>query len=405
MDKVHTSALVVIPPESLWPKIQQIRKKHDKAYFRWMPHINLLYPFVPQTAFSEAATKIKNSLASSGPFELTFNTFDFFEHGPRSSTVYLKPETQPPDALISLEKSLVEIFPHCDDLITRSSDGFKPHLTVGQFPGSSLSKNKIEQFMKPSGEISWNSITFTVDSIHLISRSGIKPFSIIETVPLMGGMRPTVWVRDLSPAPALSNSPPAQPNVSILESAFQESSQPVNIAPPPVIPIGDRSTLKDPKEIALFRVKNWLKNPKHRIKLPKSKSKFISAISPFCHVRIEVLPVETAYTTLRNEGLFVIDNSKKVKFTKKVPNAPAPYLSSSTSYTDTSELSSECLERCRYWATQPGNAPKTEEAVKNCLKSLCQRSVVVDGNDIVEELVNFKFMTLDDYGDQISYNL
>ena len=39
--KVHTSAIVIIPPPSCFPPIQEIRAKYDKSYERWMPHINL----------------------------------------------------------------------------------------------------------------------------------------------------------------------------------------------------------------------------------------------------------------------------------------------------------------------------------------------------------------------------
>lgn len=43
--KVVSSAIIVAPPENLWGPIQAIRQEHDKAYERWMPHINLIYPF------------------------------------------------------------------------------------------------------------------------------------------------------------------------------------------------------------------------------------------------------------------------------------------------------------------------------------------------------------------------
>ena len=43
----HQTALVLIPPESCWAPIQAIRKQHDRSFERWMPHINLLYGFVP----------------------------------------------------------------------------------------------------------------------------------------------------------------------------------------------------------------------------------------------------------------------------------------------------------------------------------------------------------------------
>lgn len=40
-EKTVKSALIIQPPESALQQIQEIRKKYDKAYERWMPHINL----------------------------------------------------------------------------------------------------------------------------------------------------------------------------------------------------------------------------------------------------------------------------------------------------------------------------------------------------------------------------
>lgn len=41
LPKVTKSAIVIMPPQSTWDPIQDIRKVHDRAYARWMPHINL----------------------------------------------------------------------------------------------------------------------------------------------------------------------------------------------------------------------------------------------------------------------------------------------------------------------------------------------------------------------------
>lgn len=35
------SAVILMPPKELWAPIQAIRSVHDKAYERWMPHINM----------------------------------------------------------------------------------------------------------------------------------------------------------------------------------------------------------------------------------------------------------------------------------------------------------------------------------------------------------------------------
>ena len=61
---VHTSAVVIIPPEPLWGQIDDIRKQFDRSYGRWMPHINLIYGFLPESYFSEAAAAMEGILTA-----------------------------------------------------------------------------------------------------------------------------------------------------------------------------------------------------------------------------------------------------------------------------------------------------------------------------------------------------
>ena len=51
MRKDYTSAVVIIPPEDKWESIQEVRKTYDRNIHRWMPHITLLYPFMPKTEY------------------------------------------------------------------------------------------------------------------------------------------------------------------------------------------------------------------------------------------------------------------------------------------------------------------------------------------------------------------
>ena len=45
---MHTStALTFVLPDEVHDKINEIRSVSDKAYPRWMPHINFIFPFVP----------------------------------------------------------------------------------------------------------------------------------------------------------------------------------------------------------------------------------------------------------------------------------------------------------------------------------------------------------------------
>ena len=78
--KVHTSAVVLIPGEEHWGAIQAIRRDHDKSYQRWMPHINLLYPFISADFFPECLAKITEALVDTDSFLVTLQSFGFFEH-------------------------------------------------------------------------------------------------------------------------------------------------------------------------------------------------------------------------------------------------------------------------------------------------------------------------------------
>ena len=70
----HRSAICLIPHRSAWPSIQAVRSIHDKAYTRWPPHINLLYPFLPDSvsgaAFAEAAQLASQRLSNMNAFEV-----------------------------------------------------------------------------------------------------------------------------------------------------------------------------------------------------------------------------------------------------------------------------------------------------------------------------------------------
>src|SRR5437016_14059276 len=51
--KTPTSAVVWIPPDSIWETIQAIRRRYDRHLSRWMPHVTLLYPFRPREQFDQ----------------------------------------------------------------------------------------------------------------------------------------------------------------------------------------------------------------------------------------------------------------------------------------------------------------------------------------------------------------
>jgi 2'-5' RNA ligase len=160
--KSYKTAVVAIPPDQLWGPIQRLRKQHDRQYRRWMPHITLLYPFRPVSAFEQVAPLLTQVCHSLEPFEVKLTRFDLLIHTRRKATIYLIPE--PANALKVLQKALLEIVPDCDD-VTRFAGGFTPHLSVGQI------RNHEAHTLCDKLQATWQPIAFTLLHVYLIWRN------------------------------------------------------------------------------------------------------------------------------------------------------------------------------------------------------------------------------------------
>ncbi|NUQ77231.1 MAG: DUF504 domain-containing protein [Polyangiaceae bacterium] len=174
---VHTSAAALLPPETIWPPIEAIRRLHDKHVDRWMPHINLLYGFLPEAAFPEARRLIAEALSKIAPFNVTLDDVRRFHHR-SSSTVWLHPQSDPPGALKSLQTALEALFPQCNEQSSVSSNGFTPHLSIAQLGHDIDAETQMAEWRRILP------ISFHVRAIHLISRRGDEPFVVRYEIPL-----------------------------------------------------------------------------------------------------------------------------------------------------------------------------------------------------------------------------
>lgn len=179
-NKTHKTAVVIIPPEKVWPQIQAIREKHDRQVRRWMPHVTLLYPFRPKEQFDGLAEQIAPVLEDIEPFEIELREFKFFRHRQESYTLWLSPE--PRKALERMQTALLKVVPDCDDVV-RISGKFLPHLSFGQVKGQ-------QAMMELLGSLqaTWQPISFKVERVSLIWR-GDPPddvFRVGKTLPLKG---------------------------------------------------------------------------------------------------------------------------------------------------------------------------------------------------------------------------
>lgn len=173
--KVSHTSFVIVPPPDLWNQIQSFRKFYDPAYERWMPHINICWPFVEENDFDIAYELLQDEFKDFEPFELSFNTIGHFEHS-KIWPLWLKPETFNGE-LNKIEEKILKILPFCNDLLQNHKEGFQGHLTIGKFDEKIIDKKKTEFLSK------WKPIKFMVNELYMIFRKdAVSPFFVIKTI-------------------------------------------------------------------------------------------------------------------------------------------------------------------------------------------------------------------------------
>jgi len=163
-----TTALAIVIPEQFHEKINTIRKEHDKAYPRWMPHINILFPFLPKNRFEEIHNRLEQKLKLIGKFTINLIDVGYFKKKD-NGTMHLIPEDC---------EELRELFDVIKKEIPETSNkhGYTPHMTIGQFK-LDIIEEKQNQYREWLGY----GINFEVDRVCMLSRSKSDPF-IIDTI-------------------------------------------------------------------------------------------------------------------------------------------------------------------------------------------------------------------------------
>jgi poly(A) polymerase len=164
----HRTALAWLLPETESASVQALRADHDPSYARWMPHVNLVYGFVPEAHFAAAAQAIAAVARQHAPFDARFERMGWFEHA-SSHTGWIAPEPAAPWKRLQAE--LEALFPRCR--AQKSADGFTPHLTVARLP-------------RPQ-PLPLEPIATRVDRLALISRRGDEPFAVRHEIELASG--------------------------------------------------------------------------------------------------------------------------------------------------------------------------------------------------------------------------
>ena len=159
------TALTIICPKLESIQINNIREKYDKAYPRWMPHINLIFPFVTEQEFEKIKDTFIDQLKNVNPFTIKLNKISFFPQK-QNVNIHLLPHD---------DSNLQELYLILIKLLPNIKPNFYPHLTLGQ-----MTKEKYENIKTELYQWISEGFEFTINEICLIKRYNNNPFEIKE---------------------------------------------------------------------------------------------------------------------------------------------------------------------------------------------------------------------------------
>ncbi|WP_433789107.1 poly(A) polymerase [Actinoplanes sp. CA-252034] len=197
------TAVAWLPPRRLWPPVQQVRQAMDPQVERWPPHVNVLFGFLPEADFEDAAPHLAAAAAEVSPFEADLSGVRTFAHRD-DATVWLDPAAAGPEPWAGLHRALQRRFPQCRG----RAGGWTPHLTLGRASGPVTTR------LAPA--------TARVDRLTLLSRRGDEP--MVPRAELLLGTGELRWLPDPEP-PAPPAPPAAEPGavLATLRAALPEA--------------------------------------------------------------------------------------------------------------------------------------------------------------------------------------
>ncbi|KAL8381246.1 hypothetical protein RB595_005498 [Gaeumannomyces hyphopodioides] len=163
----HDTALCIVPPRDLWPSVDRLRALYDKAYKKWPPHLNLVYPFVRVESLERAAGEIGAGLGSwrrrteddSIP-RIQLDSADVFPHR-RDNTIFrCDGDEAHGRALREVRAAVLAALGQTD------SASHRLHMTVAQSDDLEASAHKfLHEKVKLLPNMEWD-----VDTLHILVR-------------------------------------------------------------------------------------------------------------------------------------------------------------------------------------------------------------------------------------------
>lgn len=122
----HDTALCIIPPRSLWRRIDRLRSRYDKAYGKWPPHINLIYPFVQVDALPRAMEAVQSTITGNQTSIRTcLDSADIFKHH-HDNTIFIHDDGEN-SPLAAFRRVILEALGQ-----ENAGREYRMHMTIGQ---------------------------------------------------------------------------------------------------------------------------------------------------------------------------------------------------------------------------------------------------------------------------------
>lgn len=183
------TALAWLPPEELWPAVQEVRRRHDPQIDRWPPHVNILFGFVPESAFEEAMPLLAAAAREVAPFPAVIDGLRTFRHQ-QDLTLWLDPAAGGAEPWTALHAAVQRRFPRC----VGRAEGFTPHLTVGR--AAEVPPVRLAALKARVGELA------------VLSRRGTEPMRVRAVVALGSGE--VRWIEEAAPMAESGAEPPTR---------------------------------------------------------------------------------------------------------------------------------------------------------------------------------------------------
>ncbi|MEV7506927.1 poly(A) polymerase [Streptomyces sp. NPDC091201] len=175
------TAVAWLPP-GLPAAVDELRRAHDPQAGRWPAHVNLLFGFVPESAFPEALPLLAEAAARTAPFDARLEGVHAFGHR-EDATLWLDPAAGGEAPWQELRRTLVEPFPGCRG----RDEGYTPHLTLGR---SGDPQRAVQAFAERIAAVP----SVRVGELAVLSRRGDGPMRVRATVAL--GTGEVHWVEE-----------------------------------------------------------------------------------------------------------------------------------------------------------------------------------------------------------------